>query len=442
MPGFYLPSENEYDCDTDDFLLPCLAKERKYRHFDFPLKDNARKLDIDFSNEATPHRFFPLLGFTEVVRKFVRNKSGDRNRKVKERPIRYASHRDAAYLQNYAVYLNSFYERALLSDGIADSVLAYRRGGHTNIHHAKSLFSEIKQKGNCVVIAMDISGFFDSLDHLHLRDAIASILSIEKLQGHHVTIWKNITRFAWVETADLDSVLGKKRIRSGRICSQNDFVTHVRGKSAGLVNTNDGQCGIPQGTPVSGLFANVYMRTFDKEMIDFCSQYGGTYRRYSDDIALVLPSIVKTKHVISLVEKILADFKLTISIDKTETAEFRDGLLVSDKPIQYLGFVFDGNRTFIRPSSLDAYRSKMRRGIHAKVVAAKMKKVNPSEIYLRESLSRYTHLGKRRNFLRYAYKASEIMNSPEIRSQVNRHITWFKRVWKKEVQTVYGLPIK
>lgn len=329
-----------------------------------------------------------------------------------------------------------------MSDGTANSVLAYRRGGHTNIHHSKSLFDEIRQKRNCTVIALDISGFFDSLDHLLLRDAIASILSVERLEGHHATIWKNVTRFAWVETADIDTVLGKKRAGLGRICSPQDFVTHVRGKSSGLVNTNDDPFGIPQGTPVSGLFANIYMRTFDKEIADFAAGSGGSYRRYSDDIALVLPSTTKINHIVCLVEKMLADFKLSISVDKTESAKFRDGLLLSQKPIQYLGFVYDGESTLIRPSSIDAYRAKMRRGIHAKIVAAKMKKVKPSETYLRESFSRYTHLGKRRNFLRYAYKASEIMNSPEIRGQVKSHITWFKRTWKKELQTVYGLAKK
>jgi hypothetical protein len=133
-----------------------------------------------------------------------------------------------------------------------------------------------------------------------------------------------------------------------------------------------------------------------------------------------------------------ADFGLAISADKTDTADFRGGLLISPTPIQYLGFTFDGQKTLIRASSLDAYRGKMRRGIHAKMIAAKSKKILPTEVFKRECLSRYTHLGKRRNFLRYAYKAANVMGCPEIKRQVSHHMTWFNRAWEREIVKVFG----
>jgi RNA-directed DNA polymerase len=436
MPGFYLPSENEFDPYNDDFVLPALSKERKYKHFDLPLP--TRELFFDFSREDKPHRFLPLLGFTDVARRYVRAATGLREVKLKERPIRFAGHEDSAYLQAYAGHLNGFYERALVGDRSSGSVLAYRRGGGTNIQHAKALFDEIKSRGNCSVFALDISGFFDCINHALLRDEVAELLGVTRLEGHHATVWKNVTRYSWVETADLDMLLGRKRNRQGRICSPADFVSHVRGRKAGLVRTHDQEFGIPQGTPVSGLYANIYLRTFDREMIAWCDGLGGSYRRYSDDIAVVLPLGAKERHVVPIVEKILADFELALSVDKTERADFRDGLLISSKPIQYLGFTFDGQKILIRPSSLDAYRGKMRRGIHAKMIAARAKKIPSPEVFQRESRSRYTHLGKRRNFLRYAYKAADIMGSPEIRQQVSRHVTWFDRAWKREAVRVYG----
>ena len=94
MPGFYLPSENEFDPSTDDFVLPAISRERKYKHFDLPLVD--REQAYDFSREDEPHRFLPLLGFTDLTRRYVRNASGGREIKVKERPIRFAGHQDAA----------------------------------------------------------------------------------------------------------------------------------------------------------------------------------------------------------------------------------------------------------------------------------------------------------------------------------------------------------
>jgi len=438
MPGFYLPSENEFDPSTDDFVLPVVSKERKYKHFDLPLRESERDQVIDFAREDEPHRFLPLLGFTDEARRYVRKASGVREIKVKERPIRFAGHADAAYLQAYAAHLNGFYERALVEDGTSGSVLAYRRGGGTNIHHAKALFDEIRSRGDCTVFAMDISGFFDCLDHTMLRDEVAELLGVKRLEGHHANVWKNVTRYSWVETVDLDKLLGKKRNAHGRVCSPGDFADHVRGRKDGLVRTHDQTFGIPQGTPVSGLYANIYLRTFDRQMIEWCGQYGGSYRRYSDDIAVVLPLGAKVRHVVAVVEKMLADYGLAMSVDKTDTAYFKGGLLVSSTPIQYLGFTFDGQKTLIRPSSLDAYRGKMRRGIHAKMIAAKAKNILPSEVFQRESLSRYTHLGRRRNFLRYAYKAADVMGCPEIKQQVKHHVTWFKRAWDREVVRVFG----
>lgn len=436
MPGFYLPFENEFDPSTDDFVLPAISKERKYKHFDLPLVD--REQAYDFSREDEPHRFLPLLGFTDLTRRYVRNASGCREIKVKERPIRFAGHQDAAYLQAYAVHLNGFYEQALAKDGTSGSVLAYRRGGGTNIHHAKALFDEIRVRGDCTVFAMDISGFFDCLDHTLLRDEVAGLLGVSRLDGHHATVWKNVTRYSWVETVDLDSLLGSKRNGHGRVCSPADFADHVRGRKFGLVRTHDQTFGIPQGTPVSGLYANIYLRTFDREMVAWCARLGGSYRRYSDDIAVILPLGAKVQNVIATVEKILADFGLAMSVDKTDTADFKGGFLFSATPIQYLGFTFDGQQTLIRQSSIDAYLGKMRRGIHAKMIAAKAKNVPSREVFKRESLARYTHLGKRRNFLQYAYKAADLMGCPEIRQQVSRHVTWFNRAWEREALRVFG----
>jgi RNA-directed DNA polymerase len=450
MPGFYLPSENEFDPSTDDFILKSVSKERKYKHFDLPLPDDQREKTLDFGSEIKPHRFLPLLGFNDVTRRLVRVKDdagnwlrdGDgefvRKEKVKTRPIRFAGHEDAAYLQGYAAHLNSFYESALASDGSSGSVLAYRKGGGTNIHHAKSLFDEIVDRQDCSVFAMDISGFFDCLDHKLLRDEIAGLLGVSRLDSHHGRVWQNITKYSWVETDDLDKLLGRRRNGHGRVCSPQDFVAHVQGRKNGLIRRYELDYGIPQGTPVSGLYANVYLRSFDREMIALCSKYGGSYRRYSDDIAVVLPLGAKASHVVAVVEKMLADFGLAISVEKTETADFSGGRLISAKPIQYLGFTFDGHRTLIRSSSIDAYLRKMRRGIHAKLVAAKSKEVPSFQVYEREMRSRYTHAGKRRNFIRYAHKAAEIMGSREIKQQVKNHVTWFDRAWRDEVNRVYG----
>ena len=47
---------------------------------------------------------------------------------------------------------------------------------------------------------------------------------------------------------------------------------------------------IPQGTPISALAANIAMIDFDIEMVREINALGGSYRRYSDDILVVVPS--------------------------------------------------------------------------------------------------------------------------------------------------------
>jgi hypothetical protein len=307
-----------------------------------------------------------------------------------------------------------------------------------NIHHAKALFDEVNRRRDCHVVAVDISGFFDTLNHSHLKSGVASILNVDRLEGHHWTVFRNVTRYSWVETVDLDFVLGKERFRGSRICSPIEFSNHVRGVTAGLVRVHDLPFGIPQGTPVSGLYANIYMLEFDRAMVELMKSLDGSYRRYSDDIALVVPATVDRSELVDIAQKFLADFELSLSEDKTDTSTFSGARLGCDQPTQYLGFVFDGQSILIRESSLNRYREKMERGIHAKLVAAKQNQISQSEVYQREARSRYTHLGKRRNFLKYAYRSADILHAPEIRQQVKGHVTWFERTWNREVKKVYG----
>lgn len=413
-----------------------MTKERNYRHFDDPLPNTERSKGFKLNQFAPTHRFLPLLGFTDEKRTVHRDDGGKLRTKIKPRPIRYAAHQDAAYLQAYSEYLSGFYEKKLFAEGLEKSVLAYRPTGLTNIHHAKSLFDEIRSRGSCNVVAIDISGFFDTLDHLHLKTEIASVISENRLDGHHWTAFRNTTHFSWVETTDLDEIIGKDRKSGSRICFPADFRRHVRGAKSGLVRVHDLDFGIPQGTPISGLYANLYLMSFDRAMIELMHQVGGSYRRYSDDIALAIPLEVSPREMVDIVQKILADYKLSLSEHKTDISTFSGVPLACDEPIQYLGFVFDGKNTVIRESSLDRYREKMRKGIHAKLVVARQQGIPLDKVYKREALSRYTHLGKRRNFLKYAYRASDILEAPEIRHQVKGHMRWFNRSWNREIHKV------
>src|SRR5690606_13844326 len=80
-----------------------------------------------------------------------------------------------------------------------------------------------------------------------------------------------------------------------RICTSEQFRNQVR--ATGMVVTNKEGCGIPQGSPISALLSNIYMIGFDAAMQAYATKQGGSYRRYCDDILLVLPQSKETSAI-------------------------------------------------------------------------------------------------------------------------------------------------
>src|SRR5690606_15331314 len=120
---------------------------------------------------------------------------------------------------------------------------------------------------------------------------------------------------------------------------------------------------------------------------------------------------------------------LEIQAAKTETCKITRSAkgLRSDRPLQYLGFTFDGTNTYHRSSSLARYQERVHRGIWLSEKC--MDKVNakrtsrgqlPRSMFLKKLYKRYSYLG-RRNFISYGYRAARIMNAPSIKKQLKPH---------------------
>lgn len=431
----YAPEDEQFDPRTDDFV----SKERNYTHFDLPLTE-VERTGISFSDDdILSHSFWPLLGYIDVERRAKKQPSGQLIFEDKERPIKFGSHRDAALLEYYASTLSIKYERFLLTKKFSGSVLAYRKGTGNNVDQAKSLFDEIRSRKSCTAIAIDIKGFFDNIDHKVLKSCLQDVYGEPQLTKPAYKIFKRMTEFEWVESELLKLRLGARYGRLGRICSSKEFRDNVRRTKPNLINRNRTGIGIPQGTPLSGLYANISLATFDQEAHDHLQSVGGSYRRYSDDIAVLVPDSISPDDILLFLAGRLGAIGLKISEKKTEIRKFSTGSdgLSSDKPFQYLGFTFDGKRILIRQSSLTRYYAKMHAGITSKIRAAKNGRVDRDEIFLREPFKRYTHFGQRRNFPRYAYMAAEKMNSPQIRHQIRNHFTIFKKILRHYIDRAY-----
>lgn len=152
-----------------------------YPHFDtYVSPEDASELASDPSR-VTSHSFFPLIKYVKAWQPF---RTSATRGKLKERPIRYAARRDAYIYAYYRQILSERYEAKLLELGIQHCPVAYRKipvsvgssAGKCNIHFAKGAFDDVVRLGDCVAVALDISKFFESLDHNLLKDVWCSLL--------------------------------------------------------------------------------------------------------------------------------------------------------------------------------------------------------------------------------------------------------------------------
>ncbi|MCO7737146.1 reverse transcriptase domain-containing protein [Brucella intermedia] len=433
---------------------------KRYIHFDRAISpQKIQKIATDRVAVAR-HPFFPLLRFHEQWTKFRDQK---KPKKKKVRPLRYASRLDAAIYARYRHELSKYYERALAIKGISDIPVAYRRlpkergGNKCNIDIAKDVFYFIRKIGNCIVTVVDIKSYFESLDHRRIEAVWADLIG-KSLPEDHLAVFKSLTKysivdvqklFARLEMKEKVSVGTRKERRQRRIdalrangyrqiCSPKEFrdvVAGGNGKHPSLIQKNGFDFGIPQGTPISDLIANFYLLDFDKEVNEHVEALGGIYRRYSDDIIVVLPtenvgSFEEMKNFLQLrIRKYGA--KLQIQDKKVCIGEFTDaGATItyrhlfgsaSKNGLEYLGFEYDGQRVKIKSSTLSNAWRKLKRKSYGHAWRFVSRYRNKGEVWMRTNYP-YTFLEKRMlqnvtfnqdngfeswTFVKYAQRASK-----------------------------------
>lgn len=406
-------------------------RKRGYLHFDKPISEEHALNIVTNPHAVATHSFLPFITFNSTTFKVQKDKGTNAiNKTIKERPIAYSSHVDSHIYSYYASILNKLYEEELKRSNIASNVLAFRALNKSNIEFAYDAFQEIAKRGDCSAVALDLSKFFDTLDHSFLKSAWCRLLSTDNLPDDHYAVYKAITKFSKVDKNEVYELMGvpknnarhTKKIKK-QICSFDDFRNKVR--RANLIIPNKANFGIPQGSPISALLSNIYMLEFDIEMKQYVSSLGGAYFRYCDDMLFIVPTHEKN-NVAGEAEKRLFRLKVSLNTKKTEIRDFfiTPKKIMCDKPLQYLGFIFDGSNIFLRSSSLSRYSDRMKRGVRlAKATMKSKNKLRESkglpkkELFKEKVFARYSHVGKR-NFLTYGYRASRIMHSTSIRRQL------------------------
>ena len=403
-------------------------KPRRYLHFDSPLSVKNAEVIATNPDNVKSHSFYPFIAFSNLTKKIFFDKNAVKIKsKEKIRPISYASHSDSAIYSYYSKMLSNNYEKLLSDHGLSKNVIAFRSLGKSNIDFAKQIFTEIEERKYCSAIGLDVTGFFDNLDHMHLKKMWAKVIGKSTLPNDHFAVFKSISSFSTVDKDKLykefDIAIHNPKNNRTRVCSPKDFRNRVRKNK--LIKKNKAPFGIPQGSPISAILSNIYMFDFDKTIKEYVNNIGGSYYRYCDDMMIIVHPEERDK-TISYVTSEILKLKLEINQKKTEISNFSltGGKQKSDRPLQYLGFTFDGERILIRSAAFARFSGKMKGGVKLAQRTCEKRNIIRQEkghaergLYKRKIYERYSHLGKQ-NFLTYGYRAADKMGSKSIRKQL------------------------
>ncbi len=187
--------------------------------------------------------------------------------------------------------------------------------------------------GHREVVDADLTDYFGQIPHADLLRCVARRVSDGRLLG-----WVK----AWLEMAvEEDDGRGGRRL-TNRACRE--------GK------------GTPQGSPISPLFSNVYMRRFilGWKVLGYARRFEAEIVNYADDFAVLGRAPAATMR--RAVEALMKHLKLTMNAEKTRCCR------VPEEPIEFLGYRIgrnwrrDTGRAYIgtRPSPVSV-RSVCRR---------------------------------------------------------------------------------
>ena len=85
---------------------------------------------------------------------------------------------------------------------------AYRNctPGKCNIDFAKEVFEYIVKCKSAYIFVGDFSNFFDRFNHRYLKENIKCVIGEKSLDAADYAIYKNVTKFTYVEADDIESV--------------------------------------------------------------------------------------------------------------------------------------------------------------------------------------------------------------------------------------------
>src|SRR5256885_14732569 len=181
---------------------------------------------------------------------------------------------------------------------------AYRPG-----RNAQQAVAEVDKqlfRGHPEVVDADLADYFGSIPHAELLQSVARRI-VDRRVLHLIKMWLECP----VEETD------------------------DRGRKTRTTEARDNRRGIPQGSPISPLLANIYMRQFvlGWKKLRLEQRLGSPIVTYADDL-VILCKKGKAEEALQQLREIMSKLKLTVNEEKTRICKVPEG------EFDFLGYTF------------------------------------------------------------------------------------------------------
>ena len=181
---------------------------------------------------------------------------------------------------------------------------AYRPG--RNAQQAVIDVEEALFRGHPEVVDADLADYFGSIPHAELMLSLARRI-VDRRALHLIKMWLE--------------------------CAEEE--TDDRGRKTRTTEAKDQRRGIPQGSPISPLLANLYMRRFvlGWKKLGLERSLGSRIVTYADDL-VILCRKGKAEEALARMREIMGKLKLTVNEEKTRICKVPEG------EFDFLGYTF------------------------------------------------------------------------------------------------------